>query len=172
MRVGELCAEDGRVEAGAILAGLVAVVDDHVRGEDVAAGRGDLARAIPPQLLARLTSAYEIHLPLPYPVAPKIRRSPFSFFLLFIYLFSSAPTPPRAWSFPCPFHLAMLALLFACCGRRPPPVSPTLPTAPPPLTAPPQTGERAPLIPPSDDTHVPLLLLPAPLSPPAAHSPA
>ena len=53
-----------------------------------------------------LTSAYEIHLPLPYPVPPKIRRSiPF---LLFYYLFLSPPksdpppsapaTPPCAWS--------------------------------------------------------------------------
>ena len=44
--VRELGAEDGGVEAGAVLAGLGPVVDDHggERREDVAVGRGDHAR--------------------------------------------------------------------------------------------------------------------------------
>ena len=126
VRVGILGAEYGGVEAGAVLAGLWPVVDDHggERRVDVAVGRGDHART--ESIRPMLTSAYEIHLPLPYPAPPKIRRS------TIIYLFYRPPpgrprrTPPclTAWSPAVRFgqspfdHQPMLALFSSCCGLR------------------------------------------------------
>ena len=64
--VAKLGAEYGGVEAGAVLAGRLSVVDDHGREErgDVGAGREN--RVNPERGCLMLSSAYEIHLP-PYP---------------------------------------------------------------------------------------------------------
>lgn len=123
-----------------------------------------------------LTSAYEIHLPLPYPVVDQII---YIYFILFysrlnrtIHHPPGRPryTPPlrRAWShgsLPAPL---MLALVFSCCGLRPrphdpvSPLSPRLPRSPPPS----QTNALHSFPTPMTPQREYPLILPLPLTPP------
>jgi hypothetical protein len=92
--VGKLGAEYGRVEAGAVLAGLGPVVDDHggERRVDVAVGRGDHART--ESIRSPAHSAYEIHLP-PLSGPPEDQKINNYIFILPATP-RSAPAPPRA----------------------------------------------------------------------------
>ena len=178
VRVGILGAEYGGVEAGAVLAGLWPVVDDHggERRVDVAVGRGDHART--ESIRPMLTSAYEIHLPLPYPAPPKIRRS------TIIYLFYRPPPRSAPAHPPVPDRMVPRRPLWAVSIRPPahacpfllllwPPSPPTCscqcPPAPQSPLTPPQPDERTPLIPHSDDTPT---RVPSPPPSPRSHTPS